>query len=148
MTRWQGMKFVAVIAFLSTSVATRAEVIHASITDLPALQKQGLTVVDVRTPPEWQQTGVVAGSKLVPLSNDAGFLKAMDMAADPSRPVVLICRSGNRSGVAARMLEARYPGRKIYNIREGMNGWLAARQPVVTPEQSRQAAKACGPAVC
>lgn len=141
-------RIVTGLVLASCAMAALAEVVDISVYDLSKLQNQGVAVVDVRTAPEWAQTGVVAGSRLVTLGNDPAFFRAMDQAADPAKPVVLICRSGNRSGVAARMLSERSPGRKIYNVREGMNGWLAARQPVVSPATVAQVGRECGSLRC
>jgi len=49
------------------------------------------------------------------------FVRQVGAETDPSRPVVLICRSGTRSTEAGRMLEqAGYT--KVYNVLEGFEG--------------------------
>lgn len=94
-----------------------------------------IVVVDVRSPQEWQQTGVPAGARLVTIHQPnglIGFIDAMGdtLGEDRSRPIALICARGNRSSVASSALaEAGYT--QVYNIREGMfgspdgPGWLA-----------------------
>jgi len=63
----------------------------------------GATLVDVRTEAEFA-AGHVEGAINVPL----GVLTERLAALGPkSRPVVLYCRSGSRSGVATRLLRAR-----------------------------------------
>ena len=98
-----------------------------------------VVVVDVRSPQEWRQTGVPAGSLQVTIHRPdglVGFLDAMNetLGPDHGRPVALICARGNRSTLASSALaEAGYT--QVYNIREGMlgspdgPGWLARGLP-------------------
>jgi rhodanese-related sulfurtransferase len=98
-----------------------------------------IVVVDVRSPQEWQQTGVPAGARLVTIHQPdglIGFIDAMGdaLGEDRDRPIALICARGNRSSVASSALaEAGYT--QVYNIREGMfgspdgPGWLARGLP-------------------
>jgi rhodanese-related sulfurtransferase len=77
-------------------------------------------ILDVREKPEWD-AGRIEGSVHLPLSElMAGRLEALD----PSRPVVAICRSGNRSEVASLMLRAR--GFDAHNMEGGAEAWVAA----------------------
>lgn len=63
-------------------------------------------VLDVRTPGEFAG-GHVRGARNVNLM-DPDFVGAVDrLGLDRSRPVYLYCRSGNRSGQAARILRDR-----------------------------------------
>ena len=98
-----------------------------------------LTVIDVRSPEEWQQTGVPAGAELVTIHQPdglIGFLDAMTetLGDDRSRPIALICARGNRSSIASSAL-AQTGYTRVYNIREGMlgsadgPGWLARGLP-------------------
>lgn len=73
-------------------------------------------VLDVREPSEYQQ-GHVPGSVLIPLGALAGRLH--ELPAD--QPIVAVCRSGNRSGMATSML--RKAGYKALNMVGGMNAW-------------------------
>lgn len=79
-------------------------------------------LLDVREPDEWE-AGHAPGATHVPLGD-------LDPAALPTdRPIVAVCRSGNRSGKAAETLSAA--GLTVHNMAGGMNAWVAAGQPVV-----------------
>ncbi|UKY50773.1 MBL fold metallo-hydrolase [Streptomyces inhibens] len=59
-------------------------------------------LIDVRNPAEYA-AGAFPGARNIPLATLSGRLAELD----PGRPVVLYCRSGNRSVIAAALLEAR-----------------------------------------
>ena len=56
--------------------------------------------VDVRTRPEFD-AGHIEGAKLIPLDE---FMGRMDELEGATGPIILYCRSGNRSGMALHYL--------------------------------------------
>jgi rhodanese-related sulfurtransferase len=83
-----------------------------------------LTLLDVREPQEYAEAHV-AGSTMIPLGQ-----LAFQLAKLPKdRPIVVLCRSGNRSGVAAQMLR-RQGFTDVHNLRGGILAWMRAGQPV------------------
>jgi rhodanese-related sulfurtransferase len=81
-------------------------------------------IVDVREDHEVAQ-GRIPGSVHIPLGQLGGRLGELER----DRPVVAVCRSGNRSGVAARMLAA--VGYTCDNMAGGMLAWQSAGLPTV-----------------
>ncbi|MFD5397550.1 rhodanese-like domain-containing protein [Streptomyces sp. NPDC127097] len=61
----------------------------------------GIQLIDVRNPAEYE-AGALPGARNLPLAGLPHHIAELD----PSRPVVLYCRSGNRSVIAAALLEA------------------------------------------
>ena len=86
---------VAVAAFLLLRGSASPDAAAAVLDPAP-----GTLVVDVRTPAEFA-SGHLAGARNVDVSGD--FRARMD-SVDRATPVVLYCRSGRRSGAAARTL--------------------------------------------
>lgn len=84
--------------------------------------EDGALLLDVREPGEWA-AGHAPQATHMPL----GALDPDRLPAD--RVVVAVCRSGNRSGAAARRL--RSAGVDVRNLAGGMNAWAAAGLPVV-----------------
>jgi rhodanese-related sulfurtransferase len=83
----------------------------------------GAQLVDVRADHEWD-AGRIAGAKHIPLAELAQHAGEIDR----DRPVVLYCRGGNRSTMAAAALEeAGYDARKLT---EGITGWAEAGLPL------------------
>jgi rhodanese-related sulfurtransferase len=137
------MKRIGFLAMLLTTLSAQAEIITIGNDELKGLLAKGVTLVDVRTAGEWNQTGVISGSELVTLVDESGqtdpqaWKSQMAKVADPSQPVILICRSGKRSSAGSKLLDQQSPARKIYNVRDGMNGWQRAALPTVAvPKKS------------
>jgi rhodanese-related sulfurtransferase len=81
-------------------------------------------VLDVRQPEEWDnELGHIEGARLVPLPELGGRLAEIE--AWKTKPVIAVCRSGNRSGRAAELLRAA-GFRDVYNLEGGMIGWRQA----------------------
>lgn len=105
---------------------------------LDVLRGQGVAIVDVRRPEEWTATGVIEGATLLTAFDGfgqpvAGFVEKFQALAGPETPVAIVCRSGNRSGLVADALTGGMGYTTVYNLAEGMLGWLAAGNPVVHP---------------
>lgn len=96
-----------------------------------------VTLVDIRTPREWDDTGIPQGARTVTWGqSDFGERMLSLVQGDRAAPLVLICRSGNRSGKALAFL--RENGfTQVRHVPDGMSGgaagpgWLARGLPVV-----------------
>lgn len=73
-------------------------------------------VLDVREPGEYRQ-GHIPGSVLIPL----GALPQRLSEVPSGQRIVVVCRSGGRSGVATGIL--RKAGYDAHNMAGGMNAW-------------------------
>lgn len=88
--------------------------------------RDALHIVDVRQPAEYTgELGHIPGAVLVPL----GALATAASAWDPAAPIVLVCRSGGRSGSAAAQLVAAGFS-QVMNMSGGMLAYRAAGLPV------------------
>lgn len=94
--------------------------------DAVAQVAEHVRVVDVREPDEYEgELGHVPGSELVPLDTVTRRFEREDRDA----LVVLVCRSGGRSGNAAEQL-ARLGFRHVVNMSGGMMAWNEHGLPV------------------
>ena len=80
-----------------------------SSTDYRALMEKGAVIVDVRTPGEFR-AGHIPGSKNIPLDQIGSKTAELKKAG---KPVITVCRSGSRSGMAKSRLSAA--GVEVYN---------------------------------
>lgn len=106
--------------------------------EVKTLIAQGVPIYDVRRPDEWRATGVVAGSQTLTYVDKSGrpnpgFMPRFAAEVGKDKPVILICRTGNRTDKLARELMAQHGYTQIYNVRDGITGWIAEKNPVVKP---------------
>ena len=135
-----------------SALLARAEVIDIDNVQLTQLMKSGVTVIDIRTQPEWEETGILPGSKLLTFFDEHGkadpgaWLEKLKPLAKPSDPVVVICRSGNRTKPVSQFLSQQAGYAKVYNVKSGIKGWLSDKGSLVPATQSIatcRAAKTC-----
>lgn len=97
-----------------------------------------ITLVDIRQPEEWADTGSPLGAHRLDMRRP-DFLDRLSTLTegDRSRPIALICARGGRSAQIARALtEAGFTN--VLDVSEGMlgssagPGWLARGLPTVT----------------
>ena len=91
-------------------------------------------LVDVRTPEELKFVGRVPGALNVPwatgtsLTRNPRFVRELEAkVGDKQRPVLLLCRSGKRSALAAEAA-AKAGFTQVRNISEGFEGELDAQE--------------------
>ena len=99
---------------------------------------RGVPVVDIRTAPEWAETGVIPGVRRLTAFDAGGalapdFFARLATIAGPGDDLVLICRSGNRTRRLGRLLVESHGYRRLFHAERGMLGWLAEGRPVERP---------------
>ncbi|MGQ9660703.1 MAG: rhodanese-like domain-containing protein [Thermochromatium sp.] len=131
-------RFVALIA---TSLAFVACAQEASFDLSPPealakAQSGEIILIDIRTPPEWRETGVAPQAHRLDMT-DPRFIERLlqEMGGDKSVPIALICRTGSRSGYMQKQLQ-KMGFSQVYNVPEGMAGsrsgpgWIRRGLPV------------------
>ena len=91
--------------------------------DAPELNKRsgknGLQVVDVRSPEEWSH-GHMPGAIHIPLAQLPDRMGELDASA----PIVLHCKGGGRSSIATSFLQSRGMS-DVSNLAGGFDAWVA-----------------------
>lgn len=110
---------------------------YSNITNakLQELLNQGVVLVDIRREEEWQQTGIVKGSKTITFFDKTGhvsndFLPKFTAIAKTDQPIMLICRTGNRTKAASDALVNQLGYKNVMNVTTGIMGWIAEKRPV------------------
>lgn len=103
--------------------------------ELKQLLAQGVPIYDIRRPEEWRKTGVVENSRLLTSFDQSGrlkpnFLPTFTREVAKDAPVVLICRTGNRTDAIARYLMEELGYTKVYNVRNGITHWIGDKNAV------------------
>lgn len=89
--------FIILVAYIAYKKYTQ----HKVLKIVPTLMNQGAQIVDVRSEAEFAY-GHKDGSINIPL----GVLKNRMKELDNTKPIILCCASGSRSGLAKRTLMA------------------------------------------
>jgi rhodanese-related sulfurtransferase len=99
--------------------------------------RQNALIIDIRTPQEWASSGLIPQS--YPLTFfDADGRYDMDqwqakldkLRSSPDQPVVLVCKSGNRSAKAGQLLTQSQQFKNLYHLQNGITQWVKAGNPV------------------
>ncbi len=128
--------FALSLLSLFTTLAS-AEIINIDNAELARLAASGVPIIDIRTEGEWKSSGVIAGSKLITFFDASGrsdkpqWLAKAAAYAGPDKPVILICRSGNRTQAAAQFLSGPAGYKTVYNVSKGISGWVGEGRPLV-----------------
>jgi rhodanese-related sulfurtransferase len=103
----------------------KADLSEVTPEDIQRRQASGepLFFLDVREPAEYAEAHI-AGSTLIPLGQLANRISKLPQ----DRPIVAVCRSGNRSSVALSVL-ARAGFTNVLNLRGGMIAWSRSGLP-------------------
>jgi rhodanese-related sulfurtransferase len=131
----------AVLMLLSLSACSREPAATLSAPEAHQQAQAGqLTLIDIRRPDEWRQTGVAEGAVRINMlhpQGPQGFVRQVLAEVDGKldAPIGLICRTGNRTTQMQKVLQdAGFTN--VINIKEGMvgsaagPGWIARGLPV------------------
>jgi rhodanese-related sulfurtransferase len=131
----------AMVALLSINACSESSGPTLTAPDAYAQAQAGkLTLIDIRHPEEWHQTGVAKGALHIDMTSaqgEAGFVAqvAAEMGGDKHAPIGLLSRAGNRGANAQQvLLKAGFT--RVFNIKEGMDGsnagpgWIARGLPL------------------
>ena len=92
-------------------------------------RRGGVQLLDVRELGEWEE-GYIPGSAHVPYHDVHGIPAGFD----PGRPIAVICSSGQRSAVAASLLERHGAAHVIHVADGGVGSWQEHGWPIERPE--------------
>lgn len=112
-----------VFGVLFTLTALMAELQHVWAT--PAFAQKNIKIIDIRTPAEWKETGIVKGSYTLMFFDEMGnfyipdFLRELDKIVKKDEPFALICRVGSRTGMVSEFLSDKL-GYKVINLKGGI----------------------------
>lgn len=132
---------ILVLLLASAPLLTAAdELVDLSPAQLQKIRKNNALVIDIRTEQEWQSTGIIPGSRMLQFFDAQGqadprqWLEQMQkLRRSPEQPIVLVCRSGNRSRMVGDFLTRQAGMKNIYHLQNGLKSWLQqgkATEPV------------------
>ena len=63
-------------------------------------------------------------------ANPGAWLEKARAIAKPGDPVIVICRSGNRTKAVSQFLSGQVGYTKVYNVRHGIKDWIKEGRPL------------------
>lgn len=95
-----------------------------------------IPIVDIRTPSEWVETGIVKNSIPIMFFNERGgydvrsFLEELNKKVDTTKPFALICRTGSRTKLLSEFL-SKQMGYDVIDLQGGIMFLKARNLPTV-----------------
>jgi len=114
-------KIIFALLFLATSLMAELTQVWAT----PEFADKNIKIIDIRTPAEWKETGIIKGSYTITFFDERGnfnvenFLKQLNMAVKKDEQFALICRVGSRTGMVSEFLSEKL-GYKVINLKGGI----------------------------
>ncbi len=128
------------ISFLLTIKFAFADIIDVNNEQIKQLLKNNIPIVDIRRSSEWDQTGVVPKSILLTFFDKDGnynydvWYEKLRLEIDAGKPIILICRTGRRTSIIAKMMEIKKFDNIIYNAKSGITSWIDEKLITIKPQ--------------
>ncbi|DAB40771.1 MAG TPA: sulfurtransferase [Sulfurovum sp. UBA12169] len=91
----------------------------------PDFIEKDIKIIDIRTPSEWRETGIVKGAYTLMFFDEQGrfdiqgFLNQLNKIVKKDEQFALICRTGSRTAEVSKFL-ANEMGYNVINLRGGV----------------------------
>ena len=131
-------KLLSICLLLSTSLVF-AEVQEVGNDEIIALMNNDVSIIDIRRADEWRNTGVIKQSSLITFFDKQGnhnteeWMSQLKKIVNQDDPVIIICRSGKRSGIVSKFLDEQANYTNVYNASGGMVSWVNSKNKTVEP---------------
>ena len=114
-----------------SSFLMAADLVNLSPAELQKFQSKNAIVVDIRTEKEWAETGIIPSSHKIEFFSADGqsdpekwLVNLRQQMKSPDQPIVLVCRSGNRSRMAGDFLTQKMGMTNVYHLEKGIKSWI------------------------
>jgi len=121
-------------AAIAKVVKSGAKIYHVTSKDFQSKMDEGYTLVDIRTPDEFSgktTDGHLKGAVMADWYERT--FKTEIQKFDKTKPILIYCRSGNRSAKAASAMQAM-GFKEVYNLEKGIKEWKAEGREFVKEE--------------
>ena len=131
------MKKLLLVAGLLSTVLF-ADFKTVDVAEFEKLQAKGYPVIDIRTPGEWKETGIIEGAHKMMFFTPNGqpdlagwFFELGHLVKDKKEPILIYCAHANRSKSLGQGL-TQMGFEHVYELKDGIeNGWIKAGKKTV-----------------
>ena len=109
-------------------------------TSVKELDLDKVPIIDIRRSDEWIDTGIIEQSHLITFFDKKGsysveeWLPKLRKIAKEGDPVIIICRSGRRSGIVSKFLDEQTNYKSVYNASGGILSWISSKNKIIQPD--------------
>ena len=129
-------KLLLIAGLLSTVLFADFKTVDAD--EFAKLQAKGYPVIDIRTPMEWKQTGIIEGAHKMMFFTPNGqpdlaqwFFDLGHLVKDKKEPILIYCAHANRTQSLGQGL-SQMGFENVYELKGGIeNGWIKAGKKTV-----------------
>ncbi|RXJ81178.1 rhodanese-like domain-containing protein [Arcobacter sp. F2176] len=98
---------------------------------------KNIILIDIRTPPEWEELGIVPASKKIMFFDEKGKYDVQSWlnqfskyVKDKNQAFVLICRSGNRTSLVGEFLSKQMGYKNVFHLEHGIKSWIKENRKI------------------
>jgi len=111
-------------------ISLLADFKHIDIEEAQKLMQKNVPIIDIRTPPEWKETGVIKGSHKLMFFDDRGRYDVQKwlndfgkIVKDKNQPFILVCRTASRTNMVGQFLANQAGYKNVYDLKGGIVHW-------------------------
>lgn len=130
----------------NSNILGATELINLSPSEVNNNLGKNALVIDIRTPQEWQNTGIIPGSHPVSFFDQNGnynieqwLAEVQELRSSPDQEIILVCHSGGRSGRVGKLLTEELSMSHVSHLQNGISAWIKEQRPTekaCTPTQT------------
>ena len=128
-----------IFTLLALQAIVFAEFQSIDAKEMLELHKKGAPIIDIRTPAEWKETGVIPGTTKIMFFDEQGnynIPKFMDelkkVVKDKKQPIILVCRTASRTKMVGEFLSTKMGYQNTKELSGGiMFGWMNSGKKTV-----------------
>ncbi|SHO80659.1 hypothetical protein MNB_SV-15-707 [hydrothermal vent metagenome] len=126
-------KIILLLILISSIAFASLENIEASPSSI-----KNIKVIDIRTPAEWRETGIIKGSYPIMFFNEKGeydinkFVSKLNKIVKKGEKFAIICRTGSRTSVIAEFFSNKL-GYNLINLKGGIMNLISKYHYRLTP---------------
>ena len=130
--------FLATLLLFSSFNLTADQLGQLTAAQLETMQEEKPLIIDLRTTAEHKETGIIPNSHPLQSFDEKGqfdekkwIANLKKLHTDKNQPIVLICRSGNRSSLVGQLLVEKLEMKNIHHLSKGLGEWIKSGHKVV-----------------
>lgn len=131
------MKKLLMFLLLSYSLFAEFKAIDAQT--LIKMQKQGIPVIDIRTPQEWKERGIIPAAYKIMFFTPSGgadvpnfMFELGHLVKNKNQPFIIYCAHANRTKQLGKWLSDKLGFKKVYELKGGIEyGWIDKKYKTV-----------------